>query len=114
MERIDRDTSDAGFNRFAEFMTSLVVAVEVDLLSREVSSKSKCQLAASNHVDVHSLFLDYLEDGRIRERLGRVFDFRLREEAPKIIHEFPAHFPDRRLVIDVERAAELFDDGANV
>ena len=88
--------------------------MEVDLFSREVGSQCECQLAAGHDIDVKVLLFDDLQDCGVRHRFSRVLDVSFGVVTPEIADEFSTHFADSGLVEDVDRAAELFDNLANV
>ena len=101
VERVDCDSPDIGIHRFAKLVAHLVVAVEVDLLRREIGCKSKCEFAASDDIDVESFVFNDFQDRGVGECFGRVLDIGLRVEMPKVVDEFAAHATNRRLIEDV-------------
>ena len=114
MKRIDRYATDASFNRFAELVTSLVVAVKVDLFGRVVGGHGKRKFAAGDHVDVEPLLLDDFENRRVGKGFAGIGDLGVGIKTPKVDDKLTTHVPDRRFVVNVDRTAELFDDIANV
>ena len=64
-ERVERDQSNAVTKRFGELFTTLVVAMKVRALGREVRSNRNGEFAAGHDVHVETFFFDDFRNRRV-------------------------------------------------
>ena len=74
MERVESDAGDAVPDCLFQLFSTLIVAMKIKPLGREIGRHRHRQFATGHDVHVEIFFLDNPSDRRVRERLGRVFD----------------------------------------
>ena len=74
MEAVHHHPPDALFHRVGQFVGSLVVAVEVDLLQGKLGGGGHGQFTAGHHVQPQALLVENLGQGGIDVGLGGVED----------------------------------------
>ncbi len=105
---VDDNAPDFAFQGHVQFFGRLIVAVEIDLGHREINGTGDAQLAARDHIQSESLFLEKARQRSIDECFARV-DYSCIPVAPaELVSELGTFLAQRCLIEKIKGRAELF------
>ncbi len=108
-EAIDGDFGKAVFNCLRQLLPVFVVAVEIHPGGREPNRFCDGQLSAGDNIDANTFCIQYLDEGRVRERLGGVRDVRILVSPSERAQKVAGSLSNRGFVVDVQRASVFAD-----